>query len=100
MTLLRQVWSNDRGQDTAALPLVAMYWVWKVGFVVWVTNGACCLGNEQSQHTLASDTKTDSCRRCVVGTWPLSKASQGAALLEYDNLHTAIHVSMLHTQYV
>jgi hypothetical protein len=69
------------------------------GDVVGLETRICVMNNERSQHTLASDTKFDSRRRCVVGMWPLSKASQGAAHLECNNLHRAIHVSMLHTPY-
>jgi hypothetical protein len=60
--LLRRVWSNHHGEDRTALPLVAMYWVWKVGFVVWVTNG--------TNIRWPPDTKIGSCRRCVVDMWP------------------------------
>jgi len=40
------------------------------GHVLGLESRICCLGNERNQHTLASDTKIDSCRRCVVDMWP------------------------------
>jgi hypothetical protein len=71
----------------AALPLMAKYWVCKVEFVVWVSNGVTIRW---------PPTPIDNCRRCIVDMWPVRTASQGAALQDCESLHTATHVSMLH----